>query len=164
MDETAMMEKNKDEIAVSGTPPLPVVPKPENLDSENTVLQADFPAAAPEQKDSSSESSLATPAQPTTRGIESESDTDIAKEDDIFGNGEYSFRVDRVTAEGTVRIRFRSDVNLDAKPFSPQKILAFLKNEKSAPEGDWLFGSKEEFQRFADENGYHLEKRRRVIK
>lgn len=84
--------------------------------------------------------------------------------EDIWTNGKYTFRVDQVTSAGSVHIRFRTDANLDAKPFSPNKILAFLMRKETAPDGDWFFGSVEEFRNFAAEGGYRLEKRSKTEK
>ena len=78
---------------------------------------------------------------------------------DVWTNGEYSFRVDQITPVGSVRIRFRTDANLDPKPLSPNRILAFFKRKENAPDGEWFFGSVGEFERFAAEGGYRLEKR-----
>lgn len=88
-----------------------------------------------------------------------EPDQEVVQTADVWTNGEYSFRVDQLTPIGSVRIRFRTDANLDPKPLSPNRILAFFKRKENAPDGEWFFGSVEEFERFAAEGGYRLEKR-----
>lgn len=142
------------------TPPLPDPPRPEELDGRESA--DDIRSGADRIAQVSSGDPLATPSDAVVHPADPEDD--IAREDDVFTNNQYLFRVDQVNEGGAVRIRFRSDAHLDAKPFSSQKILDFLRNKKSAPEGDWLFGSKEEFRRFVNENGYRLEKRRRTEK
>lgn len=86
----------------------------------------------------------------------------VAQTADVWTNGEYSFRVDQITPAGSVRIRFRTDASLDPKPLSPSRIIAFFRRKGNAPDGEWFFGSVEEFERFADEGGYRLEKRGKI--
>jgi hypothetical protein len=112
-----------------------------------------------------------TPIVPQTEGgeevkkapvvIPSDSDA-VVKEADVWTNGEYAFRVDQVASAGGVHIRFRTDAHLDARPFSPGRILVFFKRKESVPEGEWFFGSVDEFERFVQEGGYQLEKRGKV--
>lgn len=129
MDEIRVPSEEKIAAAVPVEVPIPEAPK------EDTVVPSPVPADA------------------------AEPDQKIVQIADVWTNGEYSFRVDQITPIGSVRIRFRTDANLDPKPLSPNRILAFFKRKENAPDGEWFFGSVEEFERFAAEGGYSLEKR-----
>ncbi|MBP5993953.1 MAG: hypothetical protein KA731_03560 [Candidatus Moranbacteria bacterium] len=129
MDEIRVPSEEKIAAAVPVEVPIPEAPK------EDAAVPSPVPADA---------------AEPDQKRVQ------IA---DVWTNGEYSFRVDQITPIGSVRIRFRTDANLDPKPLSPNRILAFFKRKENAPDGEWFFGSVEEFERFAAEGGYSLEKR-----
>lgn len=80
------------------------------------------------------------------------------REGDVWTNERESFRVDQSTPQGGIQIRFRTDAEEDAQPFSLWKIMAFFKGSASAPQGEWFFGSRDEFIQFTEEHGYRLER------
>ena len=131
------------------------------MDERDTLSEEKVPAAAPiaipvpeaPKEDAAILSPASAPADAVNK------DQSPVQTADVWTNGEYSFRVDQITPVGSVRIRFRTDANLDPKPLSPNRILAFFKRKENAPDGEWFFGSVEEFEHFAAEGGYQLEKR-----
>ena len=133
MDEMRIPLEEKTSAAAPVEVPIPEAPK------EDTVVP--LPVSAP------------------VNAAAVEPGQEVVQTADVWTNGEYSFRVDQITSIGSVRIRFRTDANLDPKPLSPNRILAFFKRKENAPDGEWFFGSVGEFERFAAEGGYHLEKR-----
>ncbi len=133
MDEMRIPSEEKTSVAAPVEVPIPEAPK------EDMAVPLPVPAAV--------DTAAVYPGQ------------EVVQTADVWTNGEYSFRVDQITSIGSVRIRFRTDVNLDPKPLSPSRILAFFKRKENAPDGEWFFGSVEEFEHFAAEGGYRLEKR-----
>lgn len=136
MDERDILPEEKMPVAAPIAVPIPEAPKEDTM--VPPPVSAPVAAALPDQS--------------------------LVQAADVWTNGEYSFRVDQITPIGSVRIRFRTDANLDPKPLSPNRILAFFKRKENAPDGEWFFGSVEEFERFANEGGYRLERRGRIQK
>ena len=95
MDERDILPEEKMPVAAPIAVPIPEAPKEDTM--VPPPVSAPVAAALPDQS--------------------------LVQAADVWTNGEYSFRVDQITPIGSVRIRFRTDANLDPKPLSPNPFL-----------------------------------------
>lgn len=97
---------------------------------------------------------------PTVSAAVSDQTTSAFAAGDVYGNDVDSFRIDSVSPEGNIAIRFRS-LELGGKLDFFGSMAVFLKSVKDEArhhEGEWFFGSPNELSAFISENKYTFKK------